>query len=242
MKRRGFTLIELLVVIAIIAILAAILFPVFARAREKARQASCQSNLKQITLAFLMYMSDYDQRFPIASQNPPTQPDAPRACGHQGWCDNRTHTLPPPIPGPVRSGYVHWRLNPYIKNWQLWVCPSMSAGFDPETQNQTSYWTTIRTVYYSGAFVNHNLEAAREGDLRHSPSETPLALDAVRWYQPTYVSANIIRISAADLQDMGSAHGRERGAPMNIGYCDGHVKSVPVMVGVAGLRSMMPIK
>jgi prepilin-type N-terminal cleavage/methylation domain-containing protein/prepilin-type processing-associated H-X9-DG protein len=60
--RRGFTLIELLVVIAIIAILAAILFPVFARAREKARQASCQSNLKQIALAAIMYAQDYDER------------------------------------------------------------------------------------------------------------------------------------------------------------------------------------
>ena len=63
--RRGFTLIELLVVIAIIAILAAILFPVFARAREKARQASCQSNFKQIGLAVHMYTSDYDERTPI---------------------------------------------------------------------------------------------------------------------------------------------------------------------------------
>ena len=61
--RRGFTLIELLVVIAIIAILAAILFPVFAKAREKARQASCQSNLKQLALACLMYAQDYDEHF-----------------------------------------------------------------------------------------------------------------------------------------------------------------------------------
>src|SRR6478672_5991246 len=60
-KQNGFTLIELLVVIAIIAILAAILFPVFARAREKARQTSCLSNLKQIGLAFLMYNQDYDE-------------------------------------------------------------------------------------------------------------------------------------------------------------------------------------
>jgi len=62
MRRRGFTLIELLVVIAIIAILAAILFPVFAKAREKARQASCQSNLKQLALSAVMYRTDYDER------------------------------------------------------------------------------------------------------------------------------------------------------------------------------------
>ncbi len=60
--RRGFTLIELLVVIAIIAILAAILFPVFARAREKARTASCSSNVKEMQLGVLMYAQDYDER------------------------------------------------------------------------------------------------------------------------------------------------------------------------------------
>jgi prepilin-type N-terminal cleavage/methylation domain-containing protein/prepilin-type processing-associated H-X9-DG protein len=65
-SRRGFTLIELLVVIAIIAILAAILFPVFARAREKARQTSCLSNTKQIGLGFMMYAQDYDERLPAA--------------------------------------------------------------------------------------------------------------------------------------------------------------------------------
>jgi prepilin-type N-terminal cleavage/methylation domain-containing protein len=65
-SHKGFTLIELLVVIAIIAILAAILFPVFAKAREKARQTSCQSNLKQIGLGFVQYTNDYDEKFPAA--------------------------------------------------------------------------------------------------------------------------------------------------------------------------------
>ncbi len=75
LSRRGFTLIELLVVIAIIAILAAILFPVFAQAREKARQTTCTSNQKQIGLAVMMYISDYDETFPWGASNAmtPTQ-------------------------------------------------------------------------------------------------------------------------------------------------------------------------
>ena len=102
--KRGFTLIELLVVIAIIAILAAILFPVFARAREKARQASCQSNLKQIILACIMYKSDYDGRFP---QN----------------CTSSSST------GCVAPGW-DWRevTQPYTKNWQLYECPSADGA------------------------------------------------------------------------------------------------------------------
>jgi prepilin-type N-terminal cleavage/methylation domain-containing protein/prepilin-type processing-associated H-X9-DG protein len=95
LKRKGFTLIELLVVIAIIAILAAILFPVFARAREKARQASCQSNLKQIALASLMYAQDYDEV---------CEPGY-----NSGW-----------------GGSARFRdmLQPYVKNMQLFVCPT----------------------------------------------------------------------------------------------------------------------
>ena len=79
--RRGFTLIELLVVIAIIAILAAILFPVFAQAREKARQASCTSNLKQIGMAFKMYIQDYDERWP---QSAPITANSGNTAGQLG--------------------------------------------------------------------------------------------------------------------------------------------------------------
>ena len=105
--RRGFTLIELLVVIAIIAILAAILFPVFARAREKARQASCQSNLKQIALAHLMYAADYDQKFCIST------PPCVAGHGNDG--------LTPPW----------WMcILPYVKNSQLFVCPSYDQNIN----------------------------------------------------------------------------------------------------------------
>jgi prepilin-type processing-associated H-X9-DG protein len=90
-------LIELLVVIAIIAILAAILFPVFARAREKARQATCQSNLKQLSLAALMYAQDYDETLPGHSMHPTSS-----------------------------EGYPMWYdlFEPYIKNQQMRKCPS----------------------------------------------------------------------------------------------------------------------
>lgn len=106
-RRVGFTLIELLVVIAIIAILAAILFPVFAKAREKARQASCQSNLKQIGLTWLMYGSDYDERCPYQS--------LPNSAANNAIETNW-------------SGWIGNGLIPYAKNQQIYQCPSRQNG------------------------------------------------------------------------------------------------------------------
>ena len=109
-RRGGFTLIELLVVIAIIAILAAILFPVFARAREKARQTSCLSNCKQLALAVQMYVGDYDETLLFGEMHH----YGPEITNWAGWDGS------------------HWGhrflwpdlLMPYVKNDQIFICPS----------------------------------------------------------------------------------------------------------------------
>ena len=116
MSRRGFTLIELLVVIAIIAILAAILFPVFAKAREKARQSSCLSNVKQLVLGVMQYTQDYDEVLPASS------------CSYQ-----------------IAAVDFNWydQLSPYLKNTQILKCPSYNAaaiGYGWNYQNFGYYY------------------------------------------------------------------------------------------------------
>ena len=133
-KRTGFTLIELLVVIAIIAILAAILFPVFARARENARRASCQSNLKQLGLGIMQYTQDYDEKMPRSANSYAT-------------------ALPFPS-DPAQSGATHlwWHMIfPYVKSTQVFICPS-----SPATWNG-GYYPTSSLGSYAGYGYNVNL-------------------------------------------------------------------------------------
>jgi prepilin-type N-terminal cleavage/methylation domain-containing protein/prepilin-type processing-associated H-X9-DG protein len=118
-RRSGFTLIELLVVIAIIAILAAILFPVFARARENARRASCQSNLKQIGLGIIQYIQDYDEKYPIANSYGGGQPVSGAFIPA-----NQNNYYDP------SWNYGTWRavIQPYVKSTQLFACPSSPSS------------------------------------------------------------------------------------------------------------------
>jgi len=122
MKRSGFTLIELLVVIAIIAILAAILFPVFAQAKESAKKAACLAQTKQVTLAVLMYGNDYDDFIvPGQMQSDPGTKIGPDENGYNATVTG-TATA-----GQLRNGTsFDVLLDPYIKNHKLWTCPAAS--------------------------------------------------------------------------------------------------------------------
>src|ERR1051326_507169 len=117
LKKRAFTLIELLVVIAIIAILAAILFPVFAQARDKARQSACLSNAKQIGLAVTMYANDYDETL----------------FWQKDWAEEAE--MGAGFWGGSYKTYVRWPFAhaPYIKNYQVYKCPSDKGT--PEARN-----------------------------------------------------------------------------------------------------------
>ena len=126
-NKSAFTLIELLVVIAIIAILAAILFPVFAQARENARRASCLSNMKQMGLGFMMYVQDYDDSYPFYQ---------------------RTGDGSAPEGGYWYTTTWYWmnEIYPYVKNEQIFRCPS--------SLNQGTSKASIRVANYG---VNQNI-------------------------------------------------------------------------------------
>lgn len=153
MKRKGFTLIELLVVIAIIAILAAILFPVFARARESARQSSCLNNQKQLSTGLMMYVQDYDERYPGAAPY-----SAASQYGHWilAWGNGAGQNAGQPGPFDVSQGAIY----PYVKNAGVYMCPSDSNA------------RVKRLSYTINSQCDFKLAATAQ-----TPSSTPIFID-----------------------------------------------------------------
>ena len=145
-RRRGFTLIELLVVIAIIAILAAILFPVFAKAREKARQTSCLSNLKQLNLGFIQYLQDYDGIYPGGA---PLNAQSMWGSIYGNWLLPMTNNTSLSTSNPWPNGETGGALYPYVKNTQIYICPSDTGGQargDSYSINSNLSWLNMAAI------------------------------------------------------------------------------------------------
>jgi prepilin-type N-terminal cleavage/methylation domain-containing protein/prepilin-type processing-associated H-X9-DG protein len=212
--QRGFTLIELLVVIAIIAILAAILFPVFARARENARRASCSSNEKQIGLGMLQYVQDYDEQL------------VPHGIGSYDVSTSSTTT-----------NYYKWMdaIQPYVKSTQLFVCPSAQdrpyfaqkdlTGSQTATTYQYGGYSMNNVSYDSDAYTPPTWQAAKSLARLATPATTVWIMDANGNYETA--SSGTLGTPGGDPPDLQWIRWRHLGT-CNVLFCDGHVKAMNV--------------
>ncbi len=198
MHRRAFTLIELLVVIAIIAILAAILFPVFAKAREKARQSSCNSNVKQLSLAARMYTQDYDERF---------LPMSNASSGYTYWW-----------------GVI---VAPYTKNDQIFACPSQTGDAWRQCTNCSSPNQSRRPVHYGancgaggqGGTAMPNWQGAM------SQSDSAIAESATTIWTGDSTCVNLGPYNVYPSQGTTCPNFADRhNEGANFGFMDGHAK------------------
>ncbi len=218
-SEREFTLIELLIVIAIIAILAAILFPVFARARENARRSSCMSNLKQIGLGVMQYTQNYDQRYP-------SQSIGGNGVAHlDRWMDSTF---------------------PYVKSTQLYTCPSTSVnnlymnvnqGRSAMTDGNAAYW--LGTYVWNVAYWNvpspnrGSFDSASIAEIQ-APATTINVLERVdavsnnaecQWPDIATTNGATFAQPNANPPSLSNTAFRHLNT-QNVLFCDGHVKSL----------------
>jgi prepilin-type N-terminal cleavage/methylation domain-containing protein/prepilin-type processing-associated H-X9-DG protein len=247
MKQKGFTLIELLVVIAIIAILAAILFPVFAQARESARTTSCLSNMKQIGLSVKMYSSDYDEEFPDGGYggqrnwevnhdvNP--YPGSGQCLDAGGGYQGRTI---PGVPGPqpftgCRYGYefyrilMHLQLNSYTKNNQIWYCPSdkyrkptaANVGLGAQSYQWFPNW--VYNTWCPGSSAGFPGPFPCLGENLQDDPVSELSQSVAS--RGLFVERGVFGWDGPDAQPPNTNYSHSRG--YNVIYFDGHAKLTP---------------
>ena len=228
-RASGFTLIELLVVIAIIAILAAILFPVFARARENARRSSCQSNLKQISLGIFQYSQDYDERYPGAISNLLNQG------GPYGWadailpytksdqiqqCPSESHSQslsPDPASGATQVGYTDYMYNAAL-SWNGVTTPLANIDYRFGISQAALLNSSLTVMLLDGPGGNARGAASRSnscGNADGTGANTPNFANCL-----TGPSSQLAKIGG-----MGGVgeHFRHLGGS-NVAFADGHVK------------------
>ncbi|HSV72955.1 MAG TPA: DUF1559 domain-containing protein [Chthonomonadales bacterium] len=219
MRRRAFTLIELLVVIAIIAILAAILFPVFARARESARRTSCLSNMKQLMLAFHQYASDHDGRVPFHGRD---------------WWHPHAYCEDVPMPNPGRFGTwgacgnrstATWRsiVWPYVRNAGVFTCPSFEMPDETLWHDmRADQGLGIRRGYAVSYTALHDCCARHRLEGTPRPSTTIFLVES-REYHPDWKH---------DMIDWRAWFDNSKGimtthnGVSNFGFFDGHVRAM----------------
>ncbi|RYG73538.1 DUF1559 domain-containing protein [bacterium] len=195
--RQAFTLIELLVVIAIIGILAAILFPVFGRVREKARQTTCQSNLKQFGSAILMYAQDYDEGMPLAIKH--IDQIGPRSSQTNG----------------VAEFGIHVQLMPYIKSVGVFQCPD-DSGFEVASSSGgfpvPAGWKVWEAYGSSYRFApeNFSMFPSSESGMTNPPA-TPYAFASPRKYAQ-------IELGDSAIGPPGGPHNQNPPFPMTLSF------------------------